>query len=139
LEDFDFSVRCCRHGLVVWNLGTCAAHMGVQRGLKECGFRVGYAQIANSHYLWRKGVITSVGRLLGKFWLPALRVSLQGTLRPKPPWSERFDYPGRLRGNGRALVDAACFRLKPERLLEIAECRSTPGVAAAPEKRDATA
>jgi glycosyltransferase involved in cell wall biosynthesis len=121
LEDYDFSVRCSRHGEVVWNLATCVAHLGVQRGSKERGFRVGYAQIANSHYLWRKGVIPSLGKLLWRFWLPALRVSLQGTIRPKPPWSERFDYPGRLRGNVRALLDAASFRLKPERILEFDE------------------
>jgi Glycosyl transferase family 2 len=124
LEDYDFSVRCARHGRVVWNHGTCVAHLGVQRAQRERGFPVGYAQIANSHYLWRKGVIPSLARLLGGFWLPALRVSLQGTVHGKPPWNERFDYKGRLRGNVRALFDAACFRLKPERILDFAEQRT---------------
>jgi GT2 family glycosyltransferase len=124
LEDYDFSVRCARHGRVVWNHATCVAHLGVQRGTRERGFPVGYAQIANSHYLWRKGVIPSWTRLLGAFWLPALRVSLQGTLHGKSPWKERFDYKGRLRGNVRALFDAARFRLKPERILDFAEQRA---------------
>jgi Glycosyl transferase family 2 len=123
LEDYDFSVRCSRHGRVVWNHGTCVAHLGVQRGQRERGFSVGYAQIANSHYLWRKGVIASLGNLLGKFWLPALRVSLQGAVHGKPPWNERFDYKGRLRGNVRALFDAARFRLQPERILDFARQR----------------
>jgi glycosyltransferase involved in cell wall biosynthesis len=124
LEDYDFSVRCGRHGRVVWNHGTCVAHLGVQRAKRERGFPVGYAQIANSYYLWQKGVIPSLTRLLGAFWLPALRVSLQGTLHGKPPWNERFDYKGRLRGNVRALFDAARFRLKPERILDFAEQRA---------------
>jgi hypothetical protein len=121
LEDYDFSVRCSRRGRVVWNLATCVAHLGVQRAQRERGFPVGYAQIANSHYLWRKGVIPSLRKLLGAFWLPALRVSLQGTLHGKPPWNETFDYKGRLRGNAQALLDAARFRLKPERILDFAQ------------------
>jgi glycosyltransferase involved in cell wall biosynthesis len=120
LEDYDFSVRCSRRGHVVWNHGTCVAHLGVQRGQRERGFSVGYAQIANSHHLWRKGVIPSLGNLLGKFWLPALRISLQGSVHGKPPWNKRFDYKGRLRGNVRALFDAARFRLQPERILDFA-------------------
>ena len=124
LEDYDFSVRCKRHGRVVWNHRTCVAHLGVQRATRERGFPVGYSQIANSHYLWRKGVIPSLPRLLGAFWLPALRVSLQGTVHGKPPWNERFDYKGRLRGNLRAFFDAARFRLTPERVLDIAEQRA---------------
>jgi hypothetical protein len=28
LEDYDFSVRCNSHGLVVWNFETCVAHIG---------------------------------------------------------------------------------------------------------------
>jgi len=113
LEDFDFSVRCKRHGEVVWNLGTCVAHLGVQRMTRERGCPVGYSQIANPYYLWRKNVIPSFRKLLASFWLPALRVSLQGTFHGRPPWNVIFDYPGRLRGNLLALADAARLRLEP--------------------------
>jgi GT2 family glycosyltransferase len=123
LEDYDFSVRCARRGRVVWNLATCVAHLGVQRGQRERGFPVGYAQIANSHYLWRKGVIPSLRNLLRTFWLPAMRVSLQGTVHGKPPWNKIFDYKGRLRGNTCALLDAARFRLRPERILDFSQQR----------------
>ncbi len=119
LEDFDFSVRCRRYGLVVWNRETCVAHLGVQRMRRERGFPVGYSQIANSYYLWRKDVIPSFRKLLADFWLPALRVSLQGTIRGRPPWNVTFDYPGRLRGNLLALADAARLRLAPSRILEL--------------------
>src|SRR5262249_49108659 len=120
LEDYDFSKRCRASGDVVWNLETCVAHMGTRRVARERGLLVGYSQIANSYYLWRKGVISSAARLLRNFSLPSLRASLQGTLHPKPPWSELCDYKGRLRGNVRALLDAGSFRLKPERILELA-------------------
>jgi GT2 family glycosyltransferase len=118
LEDYDFSVRCRPHGQVVWNLDTCVAHIGAQRTALERGFLVGYSQLANSHYLWRKGVIPSFRKLLGAFWFPALRVSIQGALHGKPPWNVLFDYKGRVRGNAQALADAALFRLKPERILD---------------------
>jgi GT2 family glycosyltransferase len=124
LEDYDFSVRCSRRGRVVWNLATCVAHLGVQRAQRERGFPVGYAQIANSYYLWRKGVIPSLRNLLSSFWLPALRVSLQGTLHGTPPWNETFDYKGRLGGNAQGLLDAARCKLKPERILDFAQQRS---------------
>jgi GT2 family glycosyltransferase len=118
LEDYDFSTRCRLRGDVVWNFGTCVAHLGAQRIGRERGFLVGYSQIANPFYLWQKGVIPSFFRLLKMFWLPALRVSLQGTLHGRPPWNVLFDYKGRMRGNMRALLDASCLRLRPERLLD---------------------
>lgn len=124
LEDYDFSVRCKPHGLVVWNYGTCIAHLGAQRAARERGFLVGYSQIANSYYLWQKGVIPSFRKLLGTFWLPALRVSLQGALHGKPPWNVVCDYKGRVRGNARALMDAALLRLRPQRILDFAERRA---------------
>jgi GT2 family glycosyltransferase len=118
LEDYDFSARCKPHGLVVWNFETCVAHLGAQRTVRERGFLVGYSQIANSYYLWQKGVIPSFRKLLGTFWLPALRVSLQGVLHGKPPWNGVLDYKGRVRGNAQALMDAALLRLRPERILD---------------------
>lgn len=118
LEDYDFSVRSQPFGQVVWNYETCVAHLGAQRGCRERGFLVGYTQLANSHYLWRKGTIPSLTKLLGTFWLPALRVSLQGAVHAKPPWNTLLDYKGRVRGNFRALADAAMFKLRPERVLD---------------------
>ena len=125
LEDYDFSVRCRKYGLVVWNHGTCVAHLGIQRMVRERGLPVGYSQIANPYYLWRKKIIPSFGMLLMKFWFPALRVSLQGTLRGRAPWNVIFDYKGRLRGNALALADAVRLRLTPDRILGLIE--SQPG------------
>jgi GT2 family glycosyltransferase len=122
LEDFDFSVRCRPHGLVVWNFETCVAHLGVQRASRERGFLVGYAQIANSYYLCHKGVIPSFGRLVGTYWLPTFRLNFEGLLRcllhRNSPWNLVFDHPGRMAGSARALLDAALHRLRPERLLD---------------------
>jgi GT2 family glycosyltransferase len=118
LEDYDFSVRCKAHGRVVGSFDTCVAHIGIQRAERERGFLVGYSHLANSHYLWRKGVIPSFRRLLGSFWFPALRGSLRGALFGKSPWNIVLDYKGRVRGNVRALAHAMLFRLKPERILD---------------------
>jgi GT2 family glycosyltransferase len=122
LEDFDFSVRSRPHGKVIWNFETCAAHLGIQRASRERGFLVGYAQVANSYYLFEKGIIPSFGKLLGRYWLPTLRMNLHGLLRcalyRNSPWTLVFDPPGRMAGNLRALLDAALHRLRPERLLD---------------------
>lgn len=122
LEDFDFSIRCRPHGMVVWNLDTCVAHLGMQRFGRERGFLVGYAHIANAYYLWQKGVIPSFGMLLKAFWLPTFARTFRGLLRRffsrNPVWRSAFDHPGRLRGNAQALLDAARHRLRPERLLD---------------------
>jgi glycosyl transferase family 2 len=124
LEDFDFSVRCRPHGLVVWNFETCVAHLGVQRACRERGFSVGYAQVANSYYLWQKGVISSFSTLLGRYWVPTLRCNSRGLVRcvlhRNSPWNLVFDHPGRVAGSARALLDAALHRLTPERLLDFA-------------------
>lgn len=124
LEDYDFSVRCRRHGAIVWNLGTCTAHLAMQRAARERGFLVGYSQIANSYYLWQKGTIPSFGKLVIAFWLPTLRISLHGILswaiHRNSPYNLIFDHPGRVFGNFRALLDAALLRLRPERVLEFA-------------------
>jgi GT2 family glycosyltransferase len=126
LEDYDFSVRCRKYGLVVWNYGTCVAHLGIQRMVRERGLPVGYSQVANSYYLWRKGIIPSFRVLLAKFWLPALRDSLQGTLHGRAPWNVIFDYKGRLHGNALALADAARLRLAPNRILGLIEHQPRP-------------
>jgi GT2 family glycosyltransferase len=122
MEDFDFSVRCRPHGLIVWNCETCVAHLGMQRACRERGFLVGYAHMANTYYLWQKGVIPSFGRLVATFWLPTLRCTFHGLLccrfSKNSVWRTAFDHPGRLKGNAQALLDVARHRLKPERLLD---------------------
>ena len=122
LEDYDFSVRCRQHGAIVWNFGTCVAHLGVRRGTREHGFLVGYAQVANSYYLWQKGTIPSYLKLVTAFWLPTLRIGfhgvLSGTIHKNSPRNMVFDHSGRIFGNIRALLDAALLRLGPERLLD---------------------
>jgi hypothetical protein len=122
LEDYDFSVRCAQHGMIVWNLGTCTAHLALRRASRERGFLVGYSQIANSYYLWQKGTIPSFGKLVLAFWLPTLCTSLHGVLQraidSNSPSNLIYDYPGRTFGNIRALLDAVLLRLRPERLLD---------------------
>jgi hypothetical protein len=111
--------------MVAWSFETCVAHLGMQRASRERGFLVGYAQIANSYHLWRKGVIPSFVMLLGRFWLPAFGRNFLALARRvasrNSVWRLVFDPPGRLMGSACALWDAARHRLSPERLLDFAE------------------
>ena len=87
-------------------------HRGVSRG-RSSGTRTGYSQIANPHYLFRKGTLP------GRF---ALRLVAKNCLanhlrafRPEP-WIDRA---GRVRGNWLAFRDLLRGRLDPRRILEI--------------------
>lgn len=52
------------------------AHLGVRRGTRERGLLVGYAEVANSYYLWQKGTIPSYRKLVTAFWLPTFAFGL---------------------------------------------------------------
>lgn len=109
-EDIDFSRRLGRHGTVVRLEAACGVHLGIKMG-RTTGRRLGYSQVANPLYLWRKGsypldhALRSIGR----------NVLANGvrSLRPEP-WVDRR---GRLQGNAMAVLDALRGRVTPERVL----------------------
>ena len=111
-EDIDFSRRLERFGRVVQVLSACGVHLGAKSG-RTSGRRLGYSQIANPLYLWRKGTypagpaLRSAGRNLAA---NAVR-----SLRPEP-WVDRR---GRLGGNVRAVLDILRGRSRPERVLDL--------------------
>ena len=111
-EDIDFTRRLGRHGAVVRVEAACGVHLGVKAG-RTTGRRLGYSQVANPLYLWRKGsypldhALRSIGR----------NVLANGARSLLPePWVDRR---GRLRGNALALLDALRGRVTPERVLEL--------------------
>ncbi len=111
-EDIDFSHRLARHGALATVPGARGVHLGVKSG-RSPGRRLGYSQVANPVYLFRKGSYSlrraggSVGRNL------AMNVA-------RAAWPEPYvDRRGRLAGNLLALRDWYAGRMAPERVLEL--------------------
>lgn len=111
-EDIDFSRRLGQHGRVMRLDAARGVHLGVKAG-RTSGRRLGYSQVANPLYLWRKGsypwnhALRSIGR--------NLLANGARSLQPEP-WVDRR---GRLAGNGLALLDVLRGRSRPERILEL--------------------
>lgn len=111
-EDIDFTRRLGAHGRIVRVEAARGVHLGVKSG-RVSGRRLGYSQMVNPIYLWRKGsypashALRSVSRHLAINCLRAL-------------WPEPYvDRRGRLLGNGLGLVDLLRRRARPERILEL--------------------
>lgn len=111
-EDVDFSIRAAAHGRIVLAEALRGVHLGTKTG-RTSGLRVGYSQVANPVYLYRKGVL-GLGTTL---WRVArnLASNLYHAARPLD-W---IDHRGRLRGNGLALVDLLRGLSDPERIIRL--------------------
>jgi GT2 family glycosyltransferase len=111
LEDRDFAIRCARHGEVALYEGCLAVHLGTSSG-RVSGHRMGFSQIVNPHYLWRKEVLKA-SQLL-HFWSRALLGNAHGLASRDP----LLDRAGRLRGNLTGLL-AVVRGLGPEAVLDV--------------------
>lgn len=111
-EDIDLTRRLGAHGRIVRVEAARGVHLGVKLG-RVSGRRLGYSQVVNPVYLWRKGTypanhaLRSVSRHLA--------INCLRALRPEP----YVDRRGRLLGNGLGLVDLLRRRARPERILEL--------------------
>ena len=112
LEDVDFSRRLAAHGRIVRTEACRGVHMGVKRG-RSPGMRLGYSQIANPVYMWRKGTL-SASRACAQMGRNII-ANLSKSLRPEP-WVDRG---GRTRGNLLALSDLVRGRIAPQRAAEL--------------------
>ena len=111
-EDIDFSRQLSRHGRIVQVMAARGVHMGAVSG-RTSGRRLGYSQVANAVYLWRKGSLT---------WDRALRRSGRhvGKNAIRSVWPERhIDRRGRMQGNWLALGDVVRGCIRPERILDL--------------------
>lgn len=116
LEDLDFSTRVRRLGGIVINGYTAMVHLGTPSG-RISGLRLGYSQIVNPIYLWKKSGEPSIPRLLIHFWL---RLILSNLIHSAiPTRNSRQDRRGRLRGNILAFIDLLRLRVTPERILSL--------------------
>ncbi|MEM6679700.1 MAG: glycosyltransferase [Pseudomonadota bacterium] len=108
LEDVDFSRRLARHGAILKSRQARGVHLGVKSG-RTPGLRLGYSQVVNPLYLWRKGTLAG-WRALRQV---SRNIAANAWRLPRPePWVDRA---GRLRGNLLGLAHAMTGRLEPER------------------------
>lgn len=114
-EDFDFGARCARFGALVKVEHCRIVHLSV-RTSKISAKRLGYAQVMNAHYLWRKGsqdlqnsVRTATKSIIGN--VVGTVVTRRGISRP-----ERVE---RLWGNLLGFRDVAIHGAQPERIERI--------------------
>jgi glycosyltransferase involved in cell wall biosynthesis len=95
LEDSDFSHRCTLGGKPpVINLAAACVHLG-WRGGRISGRKMGYSQIVNPIYLWRKARVFTLRHLVVQYWLRCLAANLVGVFWGKP----EEDRLNRLKGN----------------------------------------
>ncbi len=112
LEDVDFSRRLARYGKLVKSGTMRGVHLGTKTG-RTPGLKLGYSQIANPVYLWRKGSMT-IGHMLEMTSRNTLS-NLMHSVRP-PAYA---DFRGRLRGNMLAVTDLLRGRISPGRILDL--------------------
>lgn len=111
-EDVDFAARL--PGEKIRTDAFAGVHCGMRAGRETSGPLLGYSQVANPLYLWRKGSLPA--RFALRLMLRNLLANHAKSLSPEP-WIDRR---GRARGNWIALRDALAGRLHPERILDMA-------------------
>ncbi len=111
-EDIDFTHRIGTHGIIAKLDGARGVHLGVKQG-KSSGRRLGYAQVANPLYLFRKGSY-SAGRA-ARSVARNVAANLARALWPEP----YIDRRGRLLGNALAFLDMVRGRMAPERIIDL--------------------
>ncbi len=108
-EDIDFSRRLLAHGSVMHVPGARGVHLGTKAG-RVSGRRLGYSQVANPAYLFRKGSFP-----LGNTLRSIGRNFASNLVRSVAPESY-VDRRGRLRGNLLAFGDFLRGRMHPSRI-----------------------
>lgn len=112
-EDVDFSRRLAPFGAIMHINAAAGVHLGTKTG-RTSGKRLGYSQIANPIYLWRKR--QGYSRTWGlRHVAKNIAMNLARSLRPEP----YVDRRGRVVGNVLALKDLVTGRLEPGRVLEL--------------------
>lgn len=109
LEDRDFAAAITRTGgRLVKSSCALGVHMGTKSG-RVNGVRLGYSQVVNPIYMWRKGTMS--WRKVADHIVCNMAINIA-----RSPSPERFiDRRGRLKGNLRGLADLLRGRLEPER------------------------
>lgn len=112
LEDIDYTHRLGRRGALVKSTTMNGVHLATKGG-RTSGLRLGYSQIANPIYMWRKGSIPTSLALS-----QTMKNVLSNAARsPKP--EAYVDRRGRLRGNLLGFWHLVTARLDPQHVLSM--------------------
>ncbi len=113
LEDLDFSRRAMREGRLVKAAAVVTVHQGSSSGGRKQHRRLGYSQVSNPLYLWRKGSLQpkDLVVLVGKPVLASIKGSIIG--------DERLERRERLKGMSLAAGDILRGRFTPERISDL--------------------
>ncbi|MBO9474879.1 glycosyltransferase [Shimia sp. R10_1] len=109
-EDIDFAAQI--PGERIKTDAFSGVHCGTKNGRETAGARLGYSQLVNTWYLWRKGTMS--GRFAFKLAARNMIANHVKLLRPEP-WIDR---KARAIGNWRAVKDILTGIAHPERILE---------------------
>ena len=111
-EDVDFAAQVRMKGQMIYTNAFAGVHRGVTHG-RSPGKKVGYAQIANPTYLYRKGTmrLSHAARILLKN-VVANHLKL---LKPE----QHIDRFGRVKGNWAALIDLAKGKCDPRNIIDL--------------------
>lgn len=110
LEDIDFTHRLSKRGQLIKSSRLTGVHLATKGG-RTSGIKVGYSQVANPIYMWRKGSIPTTLALTQM--TKNVLSNVARSFRPEP----YVDRRGRLRGNLRGFADVLTARVDPERIL----------------------
>lgn len=111
LEDMDFGRQIDRP--LAYTKAFAGVHCGEKQGREVSGRRLGYSQVCNPVYLWRKGTLgglVAVRQILRNVVANHMRM-----LAPEP-WIDRR---GRAGGNWLAIADLLRGRAYPARILDL--------------------
>lgn len=112
MEDIDLTYQLGQRGRMISAPEITGIHLGV-RGGRQPGMRLGYSQVANVIYLFRKGTMQpDVGR---RQLTQNLLANLVKSIAPEP----HIDRRGRLKGNLLAIADLLRGRLDPGRIVTL--------------------
>lgn len=111
LEDIDFAARI--PGRMIKTDAFAGVHCGVKSGRESAGRRLGYSQVVNPWYLWRKGSIPA--KLAAKLVLRNVAANHAKSFFSEP-WIDRM---ARASGNRLALAEILKGSATPGRILSL--------------------
>lgn len=110
-EDIDFAARI--PGGRIKTDAFAGVHRGAKSGRETSGRKLGYSQLANPWYLWRKGTMRA--GFAAKLAFRNLAANHVKMFRPEP-WIDRG---ARASGNWLALAHILTARARPDRILDL--------------------